>query len=237
MRASTLALGLLFSSALAAPAIAGDTVKTLDEPSTLKAHEASYSARYNGIPIRSVRTFVRDGDDYVLTNKAQNFLGSISEEERFTIGDDGKLLPISYRFERSILGTKRSEKTDFHRDRNIAVNTYKGETVELPLQDEPYAPLSYQEQMRRDLQAGKENLHYEVVYRNKIRDYQYEIVRNEKLDTPIGELDTTVLKRVREDDERETYLWTADALGYLPVKLVQTEDGETYEMMIESYSD
>ena len=235
MRFFALLLSSLFTLGLFATGSvsAANTSKEID---TLTPHQASYKASYNGMPISSERKFFKDGNSYILSNKAKNFLGSLTEEERFTVDEQGNISPLYYRFERAIFGNKRSETTDFQRDSSIAVNKYKGKTVELPLSDSPLAPLSYQEQMRYDLMAGKTSFNYQVVYRNKIRDYQYRVIDEETIDTPLGKLETTVLERIRDNDERETRLWMAKKLAYLPVKLVQKEDGETYEMMIESYS-
>lgn len=199
------------------------------------SYSARYTASYNGLPVKTLRQFSRDGNRYVLSTKAENFLGKIIEEERFDVSAQGEILPLSYKYNRAIFGKVRTEQTLFKATDNLAINTYKGKTVEFPLEKSLLAPLSYQVKMRQDLRAGKKSFHYRVVYRNHIKDYHYGIIREEVIDSPIGKLNTIVLQRIREDSERETYLWLAISLDYLPVKLIQKEDGETHEMLIESY--
>lgn len=197
-------------------------------------YQATYKTSYNGIPITTSRRLTRNGDNYVLSMLARNFVGTISEEERFVITGGGDIEPRSYAYKRNIFGQKRKETTDFAN--GTAVNVYKETTVKLPVDDSILGPMSYQFQMRQDLMNGKEDFSYRVVSRNHIKDYRYQIIDREQLDTPLGRLDTVVIERVRDDSERETYLWLASNLDYLPVKLVQKEDGESYEMLVDSYS-
>lgn len=227
--------GSAMNAHLASP-LNGKRSGSSEPAQALPAHySASYTANYNGLPVKTLRQFSRNGNGYLLSTKAENFLGRITEEERFEVNDQGEILPLSYKYDRSIFGKNRTEETLFKVSAKLVVNTYKDKTVELPLDKSLLAPLSYQVKMRQDLLAGKKDFHYRVVYRNHIKDYRYKIIREEVIDSPMGKLQTVVLQRVREDSARETYLWLAKSLDYLPVKLMQKEDGETYEMLIESY--
>ncbi len=199
-------------------------------------YEASYKASYNGLPVTNVRTLSRDGDRYRLVNEAKNFLGSIREQEVFRIDTTHGIDPVRYAYERSILGSKRRETAVFETDKGQVTTVYKEETERMPLREPLYAPLSYQIAMRRDLMSGREELTYPVVRRGDIKAYRYLIIGEEQLETPMGELQTLKLQRDRDSDERETFLWVAPELDYLPVKLKQVEDGESYEMLIESYT-
>ncbi|MGD9660352.1 MAG: DUF3108 domain-containing protein [Porticoccaceae bacterium] len=219
---------------------AGEThVKPTGEPaSTTKLpapYEVSYSANYNGLAIDNKRVLSKTADGYLLTTTAKNFLGTISEEESLSINDKGEIIPRQYNYKRSIFGIKRKESTIFNRQKGIVTNTYKDRTVELGLEQSLLAPLSYQLQMRRDLLEGKSDFQYRVVSRNAIKDYHYRVIDTEILDTPLGKLDTLIIERVRDSNKRETYLWLAQSLDYLPVKLTHKEDGETHEMLIKSY--
>lgn len=209
------------------------TALTSPAPPTL--YEASYSASYNGLAIDNLRTLKHEGESYVLTTNASNFLGTIREEEQFQIDANGNILPQAYSYERNILGSARREDTVFDPAKSRVHNSYKGENVDLAMTAQLLAPLSYQMRMRADLLAGMRELHYPVVTRRKIRDYHYQVTGREMLSTPLGKLDTVVIKRMRADNERQTLLWLAPSLDYVPVKLLQKEDGESYEMLIATY--
>ena len=201
----------------------------------LGLYSAEYSASYNGFPITTVRTLSRRDGQLVLSTEASNFLGSIREQETVATEEDG-LTPHQYTYRRSIMGKKRTEVTEFTPGDATVTNTYKGETVTLPDSADLFGPLSYQLAMQLDLMAGAREVTYPVVTRGRIKDYTYKVIREEQLDTPLGTVDTLVLERQRDDDERETYLWLAPRFQYLPVKLRQLEDGENYEMLIQSYT-
>lgn len=66
------------------------------------------------------------------------------------------------------------------------------------------------------------------------------IVDRETLDTPLGKLDTIVLtKRLEEDDRLERKIWLAPAYYMLPVRIVATESGLLLDQMVTkiSYAD
>lgn len=219
------------------PSATASPAKTMSSKSIAPpvTYRASYTASYNGLPINTLRILSKDNDGYRLTTVAENFIGKISEEERLSLSSTGEIIPHDYHYKRSIFGKKRTETTSFKPDQQLVINTYKGKTVELPLEKSLLAPLSYQLQLRQDLLAGKEDFTYRVIYRNAVRDYHYKVIRSETLATPIGKLETLVIQRIRDSNERETFLWLAKSLDYLPVKLLQKEDGESYEMLIETY--
>lgn len=198
-------------------------------------YTASYTASYNGIPIKTVNALVATDNGYMLHTRAENFLGFIEEKETIGVNSSGGIFPYRYEYQRSLMGNKRSEITVFDRESFQAKNTYKKTTVSFGLDDNLLSPLSYQLQLRRDLMAGKKELHYRVIYRNKIRDYKFAILGSETLATAFGTIQTTKIQRLRESDDRETFLWLAESLDYLPVQLLQKEDGETYELQLASY--
>jgi hypothetical protein len=59
------------------------------------------------------------------------------------------------------------------------------------------------------------------------------VVDQERVETVVGALDTTVVERRREGEERLTRIWCAPALGYLPVQVEHREDGETLRLTLE----
>lgn len=204
-----------------------DAGEPVDEPTL---YEATYSARYNNWPINGERTLTRTGDVYHLVNQATNFLGRIQEEERFLLSHDGQLRPLSYSYRQRILGRGREEILEIDQGAGEAVHTRRGQTTRFEVEPHHLGPLSYQVQIGLDLEADVDSLNYEVIYRGDIRTFRFEHQGEEVIDTPMGSFDTVKLERVRDTDDRETLLWLAPALNYLPVKLQQLEDGERYEM-------
>ena len=59
----------------------------------------------------------------------------------------------------------------------------------------------------------------------KKKNYIFEVVGEEEIDTKLGKLKTLKLVRKREDSDRESIFWSAPEMHYLPVKIEITEDG------------
>ena len=217
------------------PASAGTPI-TADHP-TLQPYTAVYTARYNRMPIEAHRHLRSEGNIFTLATEARAFLGRIHEEERFHLDSEGQLIPADYVYERSILGTSRKESIAVDADAGTSISDRKGEQTVLDFQPGQLGPLSYQIALAHDLAAGATRMNYQVIHRGRLRDYIYQVVEdNESLETPLGTLSTIRVERVRDDDDRETVLWLAPELHYLPVRLVQVEDGEAYEMSIKSFT-
>ena len=96
--------------------------------------------------------------------------------------------------------------------------------------------LSYQLALRCDLAQGKNTVTYPVVKRGKVRQYTFKRIGTAVLETKLGSLETVVVDRVRDDDERTTRIWFAPKLKHMLVKLEQFEkdDGVNIKLAIES---
>lgn len=172
-----------------------------------------------------------------MTIAAKNFLGSITEEEWFTRDEKNSYRPLKYEYQMNILGKKRQESLVVDRQNGLATAQRKKNTYQIANALEYFGPLSYQHQLQKDLINNKNDLSYNVIYRGHLKEYIYQRTGQESLDTPLGKLEALKLTRKREDSERQTFLWVAPSLNYLPVKLYQKEeDGETYEMTIINFS-
>lgn len=237
----------LLTTLFFASALAGDSTPeppaalTADHPA-LQPYHAVYTAHYNRMPIEAHRYLRAEEDGFSLVTEARNLLGRIHEEENFYLDEQGLLIPVSYVYNRSILGTSRKETITVDAAAGTSVTRRKGEETQLDFHPGQLGPLSYQIAMAADLAThnGIEDAHqfsYTVIHRGRLRDYTYEVTAQDiELDTPLGTLSTIQLERVRESDDRETVLWLAPELNYLPVKLMQIEDGTTYEMSIKSFT-
>lgn len=79
--------------------------------------------------------------------------------------------------------------------------------------------------LRRDLKNGAKQLQYRISDSGKIGDYKYLVSGEEKIQTPAGIFDSIKVERDR-DVARQTIIWYAPSLDFIPVKLRQIEDGK-----------
>lgn len=96
----------------------------------------------------------------------------------------------------------------------------------------------YQVQLRLDLLQNPEQItfNYLIADGGRIKHYQIERLEQETISTPLGEIATVKFKRQRDrdsDKDRETTLWCAPELDYLPVKLEHIEkDGTKFTAVL-----
>lgn len=84
-----------------------------------------------------------------------------------------------------------------------------------------------------DLKAKAKTFEYRVADKRAIETHRYRITGKEAIKTGRGSFDCLRVERVRDKPGRTTTTWIAPALGYIPVRIKQTEpDGETLEMLL-----
>ena len=196
-------------------------------------YEATYLAKYNGFPITAVKTLIKTSDSQFSEQlKASGLLITLSESSNYRVSNSGQLIPLDHQIDRSIMGIRRSEFQVFDwKEKNAQYRRGKKTSnapIEVGVLDIPTQYL----QLRRDLIVGKDKFEYPVISRGKHQTYRYEFVRRETLATPIGKIDTVMMRRLRENKMRATNLWLAENWNFLLVKLEQIENKKDYSMLL-----
>ena len=232
----TVSIGMLSTLLLlliSTPLLATET----NAPLTLQPYRASYTAKFNGMPIEAQRELSRHGQGYRLQTLASNLLGKMRETEQIHLDERGRIRIDGYLSKRSFFGSKREEKLVIDHQLNKAIYTRKKKRRETPLQPDYLGPISYQLQLRRDLAQPNSPLKYRVISHGKIKHFQFERLGNELVSTGLGDISAIKIRRVRDSKERETIFWMAKEFAYLPVKVWQREkNGESYEMTLKSFT-
>ena len=97
--------------------------------------------------------------------------------------------------------------------------------------------LGYLLALMRDLGRGERGMEYTIADGGKLKRYTLTGIGEERIETALGAFDTVVVRRERENAQRETTLWCAPALGFLPVKITHREhNGTVLSLRIESLS-
>ncbi|MEH6466943.1 MAG: DUF3108 domain-containing protein [Porticoccus sp.] len=203
----------------------------------LTPYTLSYAATYNGMDISAERQLTLNGDRYVLTTTAKNLFSSIEEEGAFLLDEKRGIVDQGYQYKRNILGIKKTEKLRYDREVGVANYKTKKKKRQVTLENGYLNRLSYQVQLQRDLINQVSPLQYQVISRGRLKQYNFETQGEETLDTPLGKIKALKVKRIREDDERETLFWFAPEWNYLLVQLWQREEGgEDYKIVIKEGS-
>ena len=210
--------------------------------------EATFALEAKGATIARTRWSLspRAGGGYVYESRTEpsGMFALISDDtivERSEWDYAGEWLrPLAYRYERT--GRRAREV-------GITFDWKEGAGEGVARHDSPNGPwrmpvptgvmdkLGYLLALMRDLGRGERGIEYAIADGGKLKRYTLTGIGDERIETALGAFDTVVVRRERENAKRETTLWCASALSFLPVKIVHRErDGTVLSLRIETLS-
>ncbi len=164
-------------------------------------------------------------------------------QEKSTWQENGNhIQSLTYAYDRTGGKKEKHITTTFDWTQKQIDIEYKSRPYQLPLTPDTFDKLSYQQALINDLIAEKPALRYNVVDKYRIKEYTLIRQGTEIINTPFGKFEAIKLlrQRVKTADnkpERQTILWCAPSLGYLPVKLEHIEkDGSKFIALLQNLS-
>ncbi|WP_315042453.1 DUF3108 domain-containing protein [Faucicola mancuniensis] len=213
-------VSILTMSVIAVPAVA--TVS----PSSA-TYNFSIEGKYNGT---ATRTLKQNGNQWQYNINANvSKLATASQSATFS-ESNGNITPIKSATQYKILGVGRTSSLSFNNAKKQYVSTYKGTSKTVSMPKTAYDDLSLEMQIREDLKVGKFRGSYPMAERDKVDNVTFTKSATTKITVPAGTYDVVKIDRVHDDKSRQTSFWLAPSLDYLPVKMVQTNDGKKMEM-------
>lgn len=202
---------------------------------------ANYLVRLNGIQAgelkRSLETQESGLRRFYSVSQAKGvfsfFKPDVVEETSLWQLDNGKVKPQSYVYQRS--GGKKDKTLEmaFDWQKHIVSIDDHQHPWQLKLEPHTLDKLVYQLSLMQDLDRGIEAIDYRIADGGKLKTYHIEVLGEETVTTPLGQIDTIKLTRKREKpSDRQTTLWCAPALNYLPVKLEHIEDDTRFTALL-----
>jgi hypothetical protein len=196
-----------------------------------------YDVKMGGVSLaEGVETLQHDGKTYRIETEARGkgivaalYKGAIKRSVHGDITRDG-LRPREFRDQR---GDREPTLAVFDWAKKTVTRTHDGKTETGPLPANPTDRVSFIYQYAfvpipaRDIEVnavdGKGDSHFHFLAGVK-----------EKLDTPLGELDTIKLtKKLEGPDDKQTDVWLAPSLHNLPVRILVTDkDGKSADQVI-----
>ncbi|EED32415.1 conserved hypothetical protein [gamma proteobacterium NOR5-3] len=227
------AAGLLIGSAQAAEAEKApaqhDDAK--HEHRTLTPYDAVYKTSTSGLSIKLHRSLSLDENgDCRLTSDGKLLVAGISEVSVFSLEGD-LIQPRSYVYQLSGPVSRRRE-VHFDEGSNVIRSLYKKEWYELPKTGDTLDRMSQQEQLRLSLlndPTPRDDMLFHVADGRKVKEYRLVYKGEERLETPMGWVDTLHFERDHDDPERTSGVWIAPRWDYLMVRTVHIDDGKTTE--------
>ena len=152
-------------------------------------------------------------------------IGDLEQSSEFSI-ENGTIIPHNYSYLVSGI-THESQSVSFNWDTRVALSSEDDESWSLDIERGVLDQLSYQAALVLELHKDeKEEFEFQLVDGDRVETHRYRVLGFEKLETPLGYLNTTKLERVRADDSgRKTFIWFADDWEYLLARIEQVNPG------------
>lgn len=234
-RIATLALSLLTGVAMGEDTVIGEPV--------LRPFEASYAVKYKGINAGTTRLDLRRDGQGVYTYESRAharglfrlaFSDEITQTSWFVIVD-GHVVPVRYRADDGSDDTERDIRLEFDWDANRARGVAEDRKVDVALPEGAQDAMSIQAAHLLDLARGGKSMSYDMVDKDRVKEYDYRLEGTQRIKTAIGELDTVIYRVERQGSRRVTRTWHAPSLDYLPVRGERLRDGKReFQMEIAS---
>lgn len=185
--------------------------------------------KYNGT---ATRRLTKSGNtwNYKVDAKAAG-IASAKQRSTFTLSGNN-IIPTSASTTYRLFGVGRTHDMKFSNAGKKVVSAYRGETTSLSAPNRAFDDLSLEAQIRQDLLSGKFTGNYYMVKKDKIEQTPFKKGGSAKIKVPAGTFDTVRVDRVHDDSDRSTSFWLAPSLDYLPVKVIQNNDGKRMEMQL-----
>lgn len=151
--------------------------------------------------------------------------GKYTQISEGAIGADG-LAPERYQVERR----NKKETARFNRDANRMEFSDGREATELPPDAQDLLSFTFQFAFEP---PQRKSLNLALTNGRKLGQYNYLVLDEETLSTPVGAIPTVHIFKLHEPDDDGLELWLAPSLFYAPVKMLRVEkDGTRYELNI-----
>lgn len=197
----------------------------------LQPYDAVYKTATSGLSIKLHRSLSMDENgDCRLTSEGRLLVAGINEVSVFGLDGD-RVQPKSYVYQLSGPVSRRRE-VHFDTESPFIRSLYKKEWYELPKTPDTLDRMSQQEQLRLFLlndPTPREDMRFRIADGRKVKEYRLLYRGEERLETPMGWVDTLHFERVHDDPERESNVWIAPGWDYLMVRTVHTDEGKTTE--------
>jgi hypothetical protein len=173
---------------------------------------------------------IDDNSLYTLTFKtdASMYFYSINTEESSQFSYEGhQIKPLKYssKDDRTFKKTKH-QVIQFDYAKGTVLGGGKTTEWSLPLEPNIFDPLLAIEKMTQGIQGTNQSMEYSVYDKNSVKTYLFEYTGRETIETPMGQVDTVKVSRVRKNSSRKTHFWLSVDHNFIPFRVEQIKNGK-----------
>lgn len=195
----------------------------------IRPYEVQYKARYRGLRASAVSNLqVLGNQHYQMHNRVElKLLGktvvSITENSHFSI-DERRFISGEYEFVQDGIGD-RVRRQNFNHAEGQASVMHDEKLSTVAIEGEVLDELNAFLYLRRAVaEASAKDIFFMQLDKDQVEEMHYQVLGQELIDTPLGEIDALVLERVRApDSRRSTKIWLAPQWDYLMIQLEQVD--------------
>ncbi len=136
---------------------------------------------------------------------------------------ENRFIPQHYSYQHTGGKKDRFVEISFNWDKKQIINQVNDSTWFMETQVGILDKLLYQLTIMSDLKTGQVPDIYTIADGGKIKNYYFEYLGDEVVETPLGPLKTMKIERRKSNSKRKTWLWCAYDYHFMPVKVVITE--------------
>ncbi len=229
------------ASAFAGPVVAGFALVAALPASGdgLRAHDVVYQFLFKGLSGGELELKLQpdtEPDSWIYETHAHpNFLASFFvssnsiERGWFRVTANG-VEPQRYFLDDGSSDKSKGSDLSYDWAHGRVTGQLQGAAIDMPIESGLQDVMSIRAVVLVDLLAGRTPKDYAMLDGREIKHYVYTRVGTAKLKTDIGEFDTVIFKSDRKDSDgrgRIWQYWYAPALGWLPLRAEQRDDGKT----------
>ena len=128
-----------------------------------------------------------------------------------------------------IKGSKnRSQRVEFDWQNNSASASYKDRNNQFELNPGIFDNFSMQLLLMANINQLPKEFTLPIISKAKLKDFYFYLIGPETIKTPIGEIESVLIERRKDNDKNSTYRIWADPKKYgLPIQIEKLEDGKS----------
>ena len=119
-----------------------------------------------------------------------------------------------------------SVNLDFDWDGGHVRGTSENKPVDLTLKEGTQDLLSIQVEVMLDLRKGNLPKTFQIIDKDKLKEFIYTQEGTANIRTALGQLDTVIVESRQAGNNRILRMWFAPSLGFVPVQAERTRDGK-----------
>ena len=217
---------------------------------------ATYKGKLSGFSVKTKRTLIeRSPNHYELKSVARNALASITEQSFFQVAAPSstettssnkltdttiQLIPEKYLYERKILGASSQQHLLFDWN-NLTAQYIRKDKPEKNKSHQILAgmldPSLYQLKLQQDAHTGQKTFHYRYPKTWKINTMDFTLSAETTFQLEKTTYHAIQLKRINQDDEKQTLVTLIPDLHFQIAKITHTEeDGKSYSITLTDFS-